>query len=51
MFETNYRNSIPGYTGHVSTKVEQDVPLVNRDARKHIPGMFFTEFLRDFDML
>jgi hypothetical protein len=39
MFETNYRNSIPGYTGHVSSKVEQDVPLVNREARKHIPGM------------
>ena len=50
MFETNYRNSIPGYTGHVSTKVEQDVPLVNRDARKHIPGMFLINFLRDFDV-
>ena len=38
MFETNYRNSIPGYTGHVSGKVENDVPIVNREARKHIPG-------------
>ena len=38
MFETNYRNSIPGYTGHVSTKVENDVPVINREARKHIPG-------------
>ena len=39
MFETNYRNSIPGYTGHLSTKVENDVPLINKEARKHIPGM------------
>jgi hypothetical protein len=39
MFETNYKNSIPGYTGHVSSKIEQDVALVNREARKHIPGM------------
>ena len=38
MFETNFKNSIPGYTGHVSTKVENDVPLINREARKHIPG-------------
>lgn len=38
MFETNYKNSIPGYTGHVSSKIEQDVALVNREARKHIPG-------------
>jgi hypothetical protein len=38
MFETNYRNSLPGYTGHVPGKVETDVPLVNREARKHIPG-------------
>jgi hypothetical protein len=38
MFETNFKNSIPGYTGHLSTKVENDVPLINREARKHIPG-------------
>lgn len=38
MFETNYRNSLPGYTGHVPGKVETDVPLVSREARKHIPG-------------
>ena len=44
MFETNYRNSLPGYTGHVPGKVETDVPLVNREARKHIPGTFiFTQ--------
>ena len=40
MFETNYRNSLPGYTGHVQGKVENDVPLVNREARKHIPGKY-----------
>jgi hypothetical protein len=38
MFETNFKNSIPGYTGHVSTKVENDVPLINKEPRKHIPG-------------
>jgi hypothetical protein len=40
MFETNFKNSIPGYTGHVSTKVENDVPLINREPRKHIPGKY-----------
>ncbi len=38
MFETNYRNSLPGYTGHVPGKVENDVPLMNKEPRKHIPG-------------
>jgi len=38
MFETNYRNSLPGYTGHVPVKVEQDIPVQNREPRKHIPG-------------
>ena len=38
MFETNYRNSLPGYTGHVPGKVETDIPVINREARKHIPG-------------
>lgn len=38
MFETNYKNSLPGYTGHIPGKVETDVPLINREARKHIPG-------------
>lgn len=46
MFETNYRNSLPGYTGHVPGKVETDVPLVSREARKHIPGKKF-RFLKD----
>lgn len=42
MFETNFKNSIPGYTGHLSTKVENDVPLINREPRKHIPGKLKT---------
>jgi len=50
MFETNYRNSIPGYTGHVSTKVENDVPLINREARKHIPGKIAIPLLYLFSL-
>ena len=38
MFETNYRNSLPGYTGHVPGKIENDAPAQNKEARKHIPG-------------
>lgn len=38
MFETNYRNSLPGYTGHVPGKIENDAPPENKEARKHIPG-------------
>lgn len=38
MFETNYRNSLPGYTGHVQSRIENDMPTENREARKHIPG-------------
>ena len=49
MFETNFKNSIPGYTGHVSTKVENDVPLINREPRKHIPGKYQT--LYNFSIL
>ena len=39
MFETNYRNSLPGYTGHVPGKIENDMPPENKEARKHIPGI------------
>ena len=28
MFETNYRNSLPGYTGHIPGKVEEDYNLL-----------------------
>lgn len=39
MFETNYRNSLPGYTGHVPGRIENDAPTEAKEARKHIPGM------------
>ena len=42
MFETNYRNSLPGYTGHVPGKIENDAPPENKEARKHIPGNYST---------
>lgn len=38
MFETNYRNSLPGYTGHVPGRVEEDYVPPKSDAKKHIPG-------------
>ena len=38
MFETNYRNSLPGYTGHVPGTIENDAPVGNKEPRKHIPG-------------
>lgn len=50
MFETNFKNSIPGYTGHVSTKVENDVPVINREARKHIPGKLNWQILKSIDL-
>ena len=37
MFEPNFKSSLPGYTGHQPSTVEEDV--VQRDvAKKHIPG-------------
>jgi hypothetical protein len=47
MFETNFKNSIPGYTGHVSTKVENDVPLINKEPRKQIPGKLRIKYTWD----
>ena len=37
MFEANIRNSLPGYTGHVQSRVEEDA-VPREQARKHIPG-------------
>ncbi len=42
MFETNYRNSLPGYTGHIPGKIENDAPPENKEARKQIPGRSFS---------
>lgn len=44
MFETNYRNSLPGYTGHVPGKIENDAPVESREPRKHIPGINYIIF-------
>lgn len=38
MFETNYRNSLPGYTGHIPGRIENDMPTETKEPRKHIPG-------------
>lgn len=38
MFETNYRNSLPGYTGHVPGKPEEDYVPPKEGPRKQIPG-------------
>ena len=39
MFESNIRNSLPGYTGHIPGKVEEDYNADNVGVRKHIPGL------------
>ena len=41
MFETNYRNSLPGYTGHVQSRIENDMPAETKEPRKHIPGKIY----------
>ena len=41
MFETNNRNSLPGYTGHIPGKVEEDYIPPKAEAKKHIPGISF----------
>ena len=42
MFETNNRNSLPGYTGHIPGKVEEDYVPPKAEPRKHIPGKCHT---------
>ena len=39
MFDTNYRNSLPGYTGHVPGRVEEDYAPPKTEAKKQIPGI------------
>ena len=39
MFETNYRNSLPGYTGHVPGKIEEDYNPTQDGPKKQIPGI------------
>ena len=37
MFEPNFKSSLPGYTGHQQSKIEEDV-VQREPAKKHIPG-------------
>lgn len=39
MFDTNIRNSLPGYTGHIPGKIEEELPQDNHGPRKQIPGI------------
>jgi hypothetical protein len=41
MFESNYRNPLPGYTGHIPGKIEEDYVPGKGEPRKQIPGMIF----------
>ena len=38
MFETNYKDSLPGYTGHVPGKIEEDYVPDKNEPKKKIPG-------------
>jgi hypothetical protein len=40
MFETNFRNSLPGYTGHIPSKIDEDYQGGNAAPRRHIPGKY-----------
>jgi hypothetical protein len=39
MFESNIRNSMPGYTGHIPGRVEDDYAGDGSTVKKHIPGI------------
>lgn len=39
MFETNTKNALPGYTGHVPGRVDEDYIPLKAEAKKHIPGI------------
>lgn len=40
MFESNIRNSLPGYTGHIPGKIEEDYNPDQAGPRKQIPGNY-----------
>lgn len=39
MFETSKRDCLPGYTGHIPGKVEEDYVPPRVEPRKQIPGI------------
>ena len=39
MFETSNRNCLPGYTGHIPGKIEEDYVPPKAEPRKQIPGI------------
>ena len=38
MFETSNRNCLPGYTGHIPGRIEEDYVPPKAEPRKQIPG-------------
>ena len=38
MFETSNRNCLPGYTGHIPEKIQEDYVPPASEPRKQIPG-------------
>ena len=43
MFETSYKNPLPGYTGHIPGRVDEDYVPEGQGARKQIPGKSSSE--------
>ena len=39
MFETSNRNCLPGYTGHIPERIEEDYVPPKNEPKKQIPGM------------
>ena len=39
MFETSHKNVLPGYTGHIPGKIEEDYIPPRAEPKKQIPGI------------
>jgi hypothetical protein len=48
MFETSNKNCLPGYTGHIPGKIEEDYVPPKTEARKHIPGTYILYLTKIF---
>ncbi len=40
MFETSYKQPLPGYTGHIQGRIEEDFIPPESTIKKQIPGTF-----------
>lgn len=44
MFDSNYKSPLPGYTGHMPGRIEEDYVPGKGEPRKHIPGKYIVVF-------